>query len=61
MKNGPEVDLIKKPYRKLAYTAEQIKEFKKCAHPKTGPLYFLKHYFYVQHPTKGKILYNPFD
>ena len=60
---GKTVDtsLIKAPYRKLQYTKEQINEFVKCADPVTGPLYFLSHYLYVQHPVKGKVLYAPYD
>ncbi len=61
MKSGPETALIKKPYRKLAYSKEQLEEFAKCADPVSGPFYFLSNYFYVQHPTKGKLLYAPFD
>ena len=53
--------LIKPAHKKQAYTAEQIKEFAKCADPVTGPRYFLANYFYIQHPVKGRLLYKPFD
>lgn len=53
-------NLIKKPYRKERYTEYQIQEFAKCADPVFGPFYWMSNYFYVQHPTKGKLLYHPF-
>jgi hypothetical protein len=43
------------------YTDEQIREFVLCADPDTGPMYFLDNFFYIQHPTRGRMLYHPFD
>jgi len=56
-----ETALVKKPYQRLRYSIDQLEEFSRCAHPITGPKYFLSNYFYVQHPTKGKILYKPYE
>jgi hypothetical protein len=56
-----ETALIKSPYASTIYTDEQIREFALCADPITGPLYFMDHFFYIQHPTKGRMLYHPFD
>jgi len=53
--------LIKAPNQPLNLTSEQIVEYKKCADPVTGPHYFLSNYFYVQHPTKGNMLYVPYN
>jgi len=53
--------LVKPAHRKEKYTNEQIIEFARCADPLTGPMYFLANYFYIQHPTKGRLLYDPFD
>jgi hypothetical protein len=53
--------LIKKAHQKETYTSEAIEEFARCMDPDTGYLYFLKKYFYIQHPVKGKILFEPFD
>ena len=53
--------LIKKPNKKTTYTQEQINEFAMCADPTTGPMYFMKHFFYIQHPTRGGIKYEPFE
>jgi hypothetical protein len=56
-----ETAIIKSPYQKVNMTEEEIGEFIKCADPVTGPQYFMDHYFYIQHPTKGKMLYHPFE
>ena len=55
-----ESQLIKKPHQQLAYTEEQIQEFAMCADPLIGPHVFLTKFFHVQHPIKGKLLYQPF-
>ena len=56
-----ESTLVKAPYRRQHWTAQQLEEFMKCADPVTGPQYFMDNFFYIQHPTKGKMLYHPFD
>ena len=53
--------LVKSPYKKQAFTDEQLTEFLKCADPESGPQYFMDNFFYIQHPTKGKMLYHPFE
>jgi hypothetical protein len=53
--------LIKKANQQEHYTEEQIQEFLKCADSDAGPLYFLKNYFYIQHPVQGKLLYSPYE
>ena len=53
--------LIKKPHRAESYENQQLREFALCADPVTGPLYFLTHFFYIQHPIKGKMLYAPYE
>ena len=45
----------------IALTNEQISEYARCADPVTGYKHFMENYFYIQHPTKGKLLYSPFD
>lgn len=35
-------------------------EFARCADECFGPSYFLENYFYIQHPTRGKMLYEPY-
>jgi hypothetical protein len=53
--------LVKTPHRKEIYTEAELLEFAKCADPVTGPLYFMDNFFYIQHPTRGKMLYHPFE
>jgi len=56
-----ESNLIKAPYRRQHWTQTQLEEFLACADPVTGPEYFMDHFFHIQHPTRGKMLYHPFD
>jgi len=53
--------LIKAPHRRQSYTEQQLEEFVASADPVSGPMYFMDHFFYIQHPTRGKMLYHPFD
>ena len=53
--------LVKQPHKQQVFTAHQVEEFGKCADPVTGPLYFLTHYYYIQHPVKGKLLFAPYE
>lgn len=53
--------LIKKAYLKERYTDQQLMDLANCADPTVGPFYFMKNFFYIQHPVKGKLLYKAFD
>jgi Terminase large subunit, T4likevirus-type, N-terminal/Terminase RNaseH-like domain len=53
--------LIKKPNTQESYTEKQLREVVKCADPINGPHYFLNNFFYIQHPTKGRMQYIPFE
>jgi hypothetical protein len=53
--------LVKAPHRRQNYTDQQLEEFLACADPVTGPQYFMDHFFYIQHPVQGKMLYHPFE
>ena len=53
--------LIKPPHLRINYTDHQLDEFVACADPETGPQYFLDNFFYIQHPTRGRMLYQPFE
>lgn len=44
----------------ISLTPEQIREVIKCADLDTGFEYFMRNYFYIQHPTQGQMLYTPF-
>jgi hypothetical protein len=56
-----ETVLVKAPHRKEVYNEQELIEFAACADPVTGPLYFMDHFFNIQHPTRGKMLYHPFE
>jgi hypothetical protein len=53
--------LVKPAHKKQTFTEEQIAEYIKCADPISGPEYFMSNYFFIQHPTKGSIRYEPFE
>jgi hypothetical protein len=61
IKPGLDTVLVKAPHRRETYTEHELEEFAKCADPITGPMYFMNNFFYIQHPTKGKMLYKPFE
>jgi hypothetical protein len=53
--------LVKPAHKKQKFTQWELEEFVKCSDPIGGPEYFVSNFFYIQHPVKGKMLYNPFD
>ena len=61
MAKSLEAVIVKKAHQIENYTEQQVLEFAKCADPVTGPHYFMSNYFYIQHPTKGSIQYQPFE
>lgn len=53
--------LIKKAHKQETYSEDQIEDFLKSLDPVSGYLYFVKNFFYIQHPVKGKVKLDPFD
>jgi hypothetical protein len=53
-------NLVKKANVTQKFSEQDIADLMKCQHADTGPEYFLANYFFIQHPTKGKIQYAPF-
>lgn len=54
--------LVKTPYVKTKFkTQKDLDDFIKCCDPKTGYLYFMDNFFYIQHPTRGSMVYHPWD
>lgn len=51
-------DLIKRAFTPSEYTPESIQELIKC---QNDPVYFIKTYVFLQHPTRGKILFDLYD
>lgn len=62
MKNNTlDTVLVKSPHRKQVYTEQELAEFAACADSVDGPMYFMDNFFYIQHPTRGKMVYHPYD
>ena len=61
IKSSLETVLVKAPHRRETYTEQELVEFAQTADPVTGPMYFMDNFFYIQHPTRGKMLYHPFE
>jgi hypothetical protein len=53
--------LVKRAYKKISYSKEQIDELKKCMDPETGPRYFIENFMYIQHPMRGREKLNLYD
>jgi hypothetical protein len=53
--------LVKKAHVSQKWTEQDILDLEGCMDPEHGPHYFMEHFFHIQHPTKGKILYVPFE
>ena len=53
--------LVKKANQKETYTENQIEDLLKCMDPEEGYLHFAKHFAYIQHPVKGKLLFEPYE
>ena len=51
---------IKKANKKHKYTKDQVLELEQCMDKKSGPLYFMKKFMKIQHPTKGEMPFVPF-
>ena len=56
-----ESTLVKRAHSTQRYTEQDIQELLACQDPINGPHYFLENFFYIQHATKGKLLYEPFE
>ena len=53
--------LTKKAHTKEKFTEEQVQHLLACADPNEGYMHFVKNFFHIQHPTKGKIKFEPFE
>ncbi len=50
--------MIRSARQQIAYTPEMIEELRKC---KNDPDYFITNYVYLKHPTRGAMLFRPFE
>jgi hypothetical protein len=53
--------LVKKANKKERFTEAQINDLQQCMDPVTGPFYFMKNFFYIQHPVRGQLLFEPYE
>ena len=53
--------LTKKANTKETFTEDQVEHLRKCMDPKEGYMHFAKNFAYIQHPVKGKLLFEPFE
>ena len=53
--------LVKTPHSTQKFTEQDIENLMKCQDPITGASFFLDNFFFIQHPTKGKMQYHPFE
>ena len=53
--------LIKKANRKETFSEAQVADLLKCMDPVDGYLYFARKFAYIQHPVKGKLLFDPYE
>jgi len=57
-----QASLVKDPYTKTKFKNDkELQDFIKCCDPDTGYLYFMDNFFYIQHPTKGSMVYHPWE
>ena len=52
--------LTKKAHQRERFTEEQIADLVHCSDPKKGYDYFAKKFFFIQHPVRGKCVFEPF-
>jgi hypothetical protein len=52
--------LTKKAHTKESFTEQQIQDLLTCS-ADDGYHYFTEKFFYIQHPVRGKMLFEPFD
>ena len=53
--------LTKKAHKQEKFTEEQIQDLLLCADPNEGYMHFAKNFFYIQHPTRGKVKFEPYS
>jgi len=53
--------LVKQAHSTQKFTEKDLEDLAKCMDPENGPHYFLENFFYIQHPVKGKLKYEPYD
>jgi hypothetical protein len=53
--------LTKKAHSKETFTEKHIEDLVACSDNDTGYHHFCENFFYIQHPVRGKMLFEPFE
>ncbi len=53
--------LTKKAHSKETFTEKHIEDLVACSDNESGYHYFCENFFYIQHPVRGKMLFEPFE
>ena len=53
-------NLIKTANKAIRYSEQDLKDLEMCMDTKDGHKYFLKNFFFIQHPTRGQIKYEAY-
>jgi hypothetical protein len=53
--------LTKKAHTRESFTEIQIEDLAACADGDSGYHYFCNKFFYIQHPVKGKMKFEPYE
>lgn len=53
--------LVKKAHTTEKFTEDQVQDLLLCADPNEGYMYFVKNFFYIQHPVRGKVKFEPYE
>ena len=53
--------LIKKANKKETFSEAHVADLMQCMDPDEGYLYFARMFAHIQHPVKGKLLFDPFE
>jgi hypothetical protein len=53
--------LTKKANQQETFTEDQVAHMLACMDPDEGYLYFARHFAHIQHPVRGKLIFDPFE
>jgi hypothetical protein len=56
-----EGNLTKKAYSKSKYDDKKLLDLKKSADKNIGYLHFMKNFMWIQHPTRGRLKFEPYE
>ena len=53
--------LIKKANKQETFSEQHITHLAKCMNTDNGYQFFLRNFYHIQHPVKGKLVFDPFE